>query len=177
MRQHSGGGGVADPHLAEADHIAVLIVLLPHAGSPGLECLPTLLDRHRRLVEEVPRPIPHLPRLHAILLREVPIHAGIDDAEVEVVLPTEDGDRRISSLEGAATLVGKVLRREAHPLIRYPVIATEEEECRSSQLRRKGVLDQADLTSYRLELSERTDDLRSRVDLVLYFFYCYHILL
>ena len=138
--------GVADAHLAEADNVATRLVDGPDGFGTVRYTSVQFVGRHGRLVKEVACAAAHLPGDDGEFGREIIVHADVDDAEREAVLPAEVVDAASGrGGEVDALLPRHFARREADALGRDAVVGSENEVVRMAERGAEGLLYKPDL--------------------------------
>ena len=167
MGEQRGGGGIADAHFAETDHIAAGRGHPEHDAGALLDGLGALGDGHRRLFDVIGRAGSHLDvDQPGALIAEIVRHAGIDYRQPEAVLAGEDVDRRTTGQEILDHLPGHFLRKGRHTGLGRAVITGKDQHLRVVQGGGQGLLDQADLQRRLFQQAERAERLGLAVDLV-----------
>ncbi|AKU10421.1 hypothetical protein AzCIB_0516 [Azoarcus sp. CIB] len=167
MRQQRGRRGVADAHLAEADHVAAVrgqrVRELASAGERRVG----LLGAHRRFFQIVRGARPELRIDEPRALAEFVIHAAVDDGEPQAQLTAEDVDRCAAGEEILDHLPGDVLWEGGNARACRAVVAGEDHHVGLAELGAERLLDQAELQRQRLQAAEGALRLGLVVDAVL----------
>ena len=154
MHPHRGGGGVAAPHLAEADDVAAVGMHHIHHFGAALHAKPELSDRHGRAVKEIGGGAAHLHVDDAGAGRYVVVDARIDEHQAEAVLLAEEIDAGATLGEMAELLPGDLLRGDGDTLLDHAVVGGEEDVGRLGETRSERLLHEGELEGELLETSE-----------------------
>jgi hypothetical protein len=138
MGKQGGGGGVADAHFAETDHLAAVVGELASDRCAARDGRLAVVLAHCRLLDEVVRPEGDLGVDQAVADAEVVRHAGVDDLQLQAVVASEDIDRCAAGEEVLDHLPGHFLRVGRNAGTGGAVIAGEDQQLR---LPRVGVSD------------------------------------
>ena len=147
---------IPDAHLTDAEHTTPLLHTVIDKTSTYLNSLVKLLDRHRRLIEEVLRATRYLPIDDTRHSRKVVIDTHIDNAKMEAVLTAEHIHTTTATREVDHLLPRDFARRHTDTLALDAMITTQQQMTRMSQRRRKRPLHKAYLHGQFLQSPKRT---------------------
>ncbi|CRM18115.1 hypothetical protein [Pseudomonas sp. 24 E 13] len=154
--QRTGGGGVADAHLATDKQLCAVFQGAVCAVSPGLQGLIALSLGHRRAVDEVGRARADIQVTHAGQRQGWRHRAEIDYLQLRVQLPRQHADGRATGDKVVQHLPGHFLGKRRHAFRDHAVVAGKN---RDPQLIHRGLdpaLQPGQLHRQRFQLAEGT---------------------
>ena len=167
MGDERGGGGVADAHFTQPQHIAAACGVVAHQFGATRQGGGARCATHGGGVDVVGGAPGLLGIDQARARAEIVGHAGIDDRQGPAVLAAEDVDGRAAGKKIFHHLPGDFLRVGGDARFGRAMVASEHQHLWLPQLGRQALLDQADLQRYLLQCAEGTERLGLAVDLVL----------
>ena len=119
--------GIANAHLSDAQNATTFFHAIIHKVATYLYGPIKLLFAHRRLIEEVFRASGYLAINNPRNIREVIIHADINNPQLKTMLATEHIHASSTTGEVDHLLPCDLTRTDTHALTLYTVIATQQQ--------------------------------------------------